>query len=556
MSKGLKYLFWAVLLIGLQVESIAQSFDKTIISQEQFQLPVLKLKKDNPVIRIAIVVPVSENHKVTRFVFSTKGSSSVSDIAKAKLYYQNDSMPGTEGRFENTKLLGVLKKVKQEFSFKVNQTLSPGKNYFWLSYELNDNADLLHFVDANCTSVTIDQKKIMPAAEEKNIIQRIGLALRQHWQDNVHTYRIPGLTTTKKGTLLAVYDVRKASSRDLQGDIDIGLSRSEDGGNTWEPMRIAMDMKTWGGLPEKFNGVSDANILADEKTGNVFIAALWMHGVLDSSGKWITGLSESSTDWNHQWRNKGSQSGFDIKQTAQFLIVKSMDDGKTWSEPINLTAICKQEEWWLWAPAPGHGITLTDGVLVFPTQGRDKTGRPFSNITYSKDSGMNWIATSAADTGSTTESMAVQLTNEELMLNMRANENGKEKGMHNGRAIMITNDLGKTWTSHSTSRNALQEPVCMASIHKHFYNENGTRKSVLLFSNPDSKTNRNRLTIKLSFDDGKNWPKENQLLLDEWEGSGYSCITSIDENTIGILYESSMANLVFQKIAIKDLIKN
>lgn len=69
--------------------------------------------------------------------------------------------------------------------------------------------------------------------------------------DNVHTYRIPGLATTNSGTLLAVYDARRESVRDLQGNIDIGLSRSTDSGNTWEPMRIVLDRGTWGGLPEK-----------------------------------------------------------------------------------------------------------------------------------------------------------------------------------------------------------------------------------------------------------------------------------------------------------------
>ena len=39
--------------------------------------------------------------------------------------------------------------------------------------------------------------------------------------------------------------------------------------------------ETWGGLPEKYNGVSDACILVDEKTGDIYVAGLWMHGVLD-----------------------------------------------------------------------------------------------------------------------------------------------------------------------------------------------------------------------------------------------------------------------------------
>ena len=310
-----------------------------------------------------------------------------------------------------------------------------------------------------------------------------------------------------------------------------------------------------GWLPQKFNGVSDACILSDDKTGAIYIAGLWMHGVLDKNGKWIEGLTDSSKAWNHQWREKGSQPGFDVKQSSQFLIVKSTDEGKTWSDPINLTKMCKKEEWWLWAPGPGHGITLNDGTLVFPTQGRDKNGRPFSNITYSKDGGVNWHTSVAADTGSTTESMAVQLSNGDIMLNMRANENAIRKGDNNGRAMAVTSDLGKTWTSHAASRSVLNEPVCMASTHKHNYAKNGKPASVLLFSNPNTKTGRNHMTIKMSFDDGLTWPEKNWILLDEWNSFGYSCITSVDENTIGILYEGSGAHMVFQKFSFKKMLK-
>ena len=97
-------------------------------------------------------------------------------------------------------------------------------------------------------------------------------------------------------------------------------------------------MKEWGNLPEKYNGVSDACILVDEKTGAIYVAGLWMHGVLDAhSGKWVEGLTKDSTRWIHQWIAKGTQPGLDVKETCQFLITKSTDDGMTWSDPVNKT---------------------------------------------------------------------------------------------------------------------------------------------------------------------------------------------------------------------------
>jgi sialidase-1 len=486
--------------------------------------------------------------------FNTTGTTDLKDIKHARLYYTGaDSGYRNLGNVDKLPLTGSADKLSAKFVLKCDQALSPGDHYFWLSVELNNEASLLHVIAVNAVSAVVNGRS-NKIGGQSNIQQRTGIALRQHNQDSVHTYRIPALATAKDGSLLAVYDVRRESGRDLQGNIDIGVSRSTDGGNTWQPMQIAIDMGTWGGLPEKFNGVSDANILVDKNTGAIFIAGLWMHGVLNEQGKWVEGLNEESNDWNHQWKSKGSQPGFDEKQTAQFMIVKSEDNGKTWSKPVNITRQCKQEDWWLWAPAPGQGITLRDGTIIFPTQGRDKTGKAFSNITYSKDGGKTWFTSKRAFKESTTENMAVELSDGAIMLNMRYNKNKTDTGDTNGRVIAITRNMGEDWTEHPASRGALHEPVCMASIIRHDYIINGQKRSMLLFCNPDSKTIRHHMTIKVSYDDGLTWPMNKKILLDEWKSRGYSCLTSIDNDTIGILYEGSQSDMVFQQIKLKELL--
>ncbi|MBE0673713.1 MAG: exo-alpha-sialidase, partial [Bacteroidales bacterium] len=99
----------------------------------------------------------------------------------------------------------------------------------------------------------------------------------------------------------------------------------------------------------------------------------------------------------------------------------------------------------------------------------------------------------------------------------------------------------------------LVEPGCHASLYKHVYEADGKRKSILFFSNPGSADKRERMTIKASFDEGMTWPEKYWILLDE-ERSAYSSITSIDNNTIGILYEGSQAHMTFQKISIAEFI--
>jgi len=525
----------------------------TQIIQKQPEYPVLKSKGYNNILQLQFIL--TDTMRVTnirKVLFSTEGTTNTGDIESAALYYTGDK---DELINEKSLLFSETSEISSVITLTGSLKLKPGKNFFMLSYSLKDDADILHHAGALCLKAFTDHGKAVVSQPPDHKALRFGVAVRKQNDDNADTYRIPGLVVTNSGTLISVYDIRRDSRRDLQGNIDIGISRSTDGGSTWGPMIIAIDMGEWGGLPQKFNGVSDACLLVDRNTGNIFVAGLWMHGVIDDNGRWVENLSDTSTAWNHQWRTRGSQPGFDVKETSQFLISKSADDGLTWSEPVNLTRMCKKEDWWLWAPAPGNGITLADGTLVFPTQGRDKTGEPFSNISFSRDGGITWKTSAPAYTN-TTECAVVQLDNGSLMLNMRNNRNRNNEGPDNGRAIAVTKDLGETWTEHPTSKNALIEPVCMASLYKHVYKRNGTRKSVLLFSNPSTKKGRHHITIKASLDNGNTWPENYHLLLDEGSGNGYSCLTSVDNDHIGIFYESSQADLVFQKIPLKEIIKD
>lgn len=544
----IKFLCFIVMVGNLISCSLkVTSHDK--ITAKIYNYPILKNKEDNPVMRIKIFNEGELN--TIHGIQITTGLTDIDHLKNIRVYYtKKDSV------FSTKQLYGISRPLSKNVKITGDQALEVGDNYFWISYELSDRADLRALASVQVEYLDCDQKKYKPLVEASHSSAlRFGVAVKQRLDDQIESYRIPGLTTTTEGTLLAVYDARRDSARDLQGDMDIGVSRSTDGGNTWEPMRIVLDMGEWGNLPQKFNGVSDANILVDENSGAIFIAGLWMHGVINAEGVWQENLTQESNVWNHQWATKGSQPGLGVKETSQFLITKSIDDGLTWNEPINLTEMCKDPKWWLWAPAPGHGITLKDGTLVIPTQGRDENGLPFSNITYSKDGGATWKTSNPAS-HDTTECMAVELSNGEIMLNIRDNRNRENKSETNGRAIMTTANLGDTWTAHPTSHGALIEPTCMASIHRHnYFNDNGEKKSVLLFSNPNSKYKRIKQTIKVSFDDGMTWPENYWLELDEGQGAGYSCLTSLNNGTIGILYEGSQAQMTFQKISLKSMLK-
>ncbi|MDU1891548.1 MAG: exo-alpha-sialidase [Dysgonomonas sp.] len=525
------------------------SFTECIVLEvEKPTIPVLAKRDVNPVVKLNLINKDSMEYNVNRIVIDLRGTTDLNSISSLSIYGAD-----SKGMLDTATLICKSQLINEKMIFDQNITTNKDTFSLWVAVRLKDTIQLDNRIDINCQAISTSKGNIKIDNSYLQNPLRVGVALRHHNQDSVHTSRIPGLATSKKGTLLAIFDARYESRRDLQGHMDIALHRSTDKGKTWQPMQIVLNMGEWGGLPQKYNGVSDACILVDEFTGDIFVAGLWMHGVLDkNTGHWIEGLNENSTEWIHQWHNKGSQSGWGVKQTSQFLITKSEDDGLTWSKPVNITRDTKPKEWWLFAPAPGHGITLDDGTLVFPTQGRDKYGKSFSNITWSNDHGKTWITSNPAY-NDVTECMVVQLSDGSLMLNMRDNRNRGNKE-ENGRRICTTTDLGKTWKEHLTSHCILTEPTCMASLHKHVYIENGEEKSILLFVNPNNYKIRNMITLKISFDEGMTWPEDKWILLDEYKSAGYSCITSIDENTIGILYESSQANIVFQQIKLNEII--
>lgn len=441
-------------------------------------------------------------------------------------------------------LFGASKSLKSKTSIKGNYNLGTGVHFLKFDMGMKANPDLLtHFRVEKITLSFKNHQPISVSPTDKYIF-RPKMVLRAHGQDKTDTYRIPGLITTSKGTLIAVYDNRYNNGKDLQEDIDIGMSRSTDGGQTWQPMRVIMDMGEYGGRSQRVNGTGDPCVLFDDETNTIWVAALWMSGATEKDMLW--------------WASKP---GMQPEETGQFMLVKSTDDGLTWSQPINMTSQIKDPAWQLLLQGPGRGITMTDGTLVFPAQFKADLGTKaidggqytcHSTIVYSKDHGKTWqIGTGAKS--NTTEAQVVQLADGSLMLNMRDDRNRADKGATNGRAVAVTNDMGKTWTAHPSSNSALPEPNCQASIISTDLVINGKKQQVLFFSNPNSKTERSHMTIKASLDGGLTWPETYQLELNSEAGYGYSCMTMVDNQTIGIVYEG-VKELYFQKVPVTDIL--
>lgn len=511
--------------------------DGTVKVKAVYKKVPLFINRHNPgIITLEINSSADENNLKSIKINYSRGSD-VHIIDSVLVYIQETGKDEAAAR----KLFAVTGKATKSLFPVAGEKPSGKSSIYHFGFILKDGIRLEQSFRIESVDLTFSETGKLRIPSGTTFRYRPALVLRGAGQDNVHTYRIPGLITTNAGTLIAIYDIRYNNSKDLQEDIDIGMSRSTDGGQSWEPMKVIMDMGEWGGRPQRLNGTGDPCILYDHFTGTLWVAALWMSGSHHEKMLW----------WD-------SKPGMTPEETGQFILAKSTDDGISWSDPVNITSQIKDPSWQLLLAGPGRGLTLSDGTLVFPVQYKSDLGVQAldggqytcqSTIVYSTDKGKTWqIGTGAKP--NTTEAQAVELSDGSIMLNMRDDLNRAAKDKGNGRAVAISRDLGKNWALHPSSNHALIEPNCMASLIS--ANVKAGRKTipVLFFSNPSHPSERRNLTLKASTDEGSTWLAENQVLLNEETGFGYSCLTITKDKCVGILYEGER-ELIFQKIPVK-----
>lgn len=332
-------------------------------------------------------------------------------------------------------------------------------------------------------------------------------------EGNYHTYRIPSLLVTPKGTLLAFCEGR-VKGRGDSGDIDLLLKRSSDSGKTWGETQVVWDDAT--------NTCGNPCPVVD-KAGRIHL--LLTHNFGDDNEKEIK-----------------TRTG---RGTRTVWISRSEDDGATWSKPQEITSDVKRPDWTWYATGPGVGIRIAHGPnagrLVIPCDHgyHDANGTRKeieseygSHVIYSDDSGETWDL-GGAILPKMNECQVAELSEPAggLLLDMRSYRG------HACRAQSTSTDGGLTWTEPRDVPE-LVEPVCQASLIRHSW-PSGDRPGLLLFSNPADAKQRINLTLRTSADDGRTWSGGLSLHAGP---AAYSCLAALSDGAAGCLYERGDKN--------------
>lgn len=345
--------------------------------------------------------------------------------------------------------------------------------------------------------------------EAKDTSVPIQATLWKAGEGGYHTYRIPSIISLPGDVMLAFCEGRKRSASDT-GDIDLLMRRSLDGGITWSEQQVLWD--------DGENTCGNPCPVFDTETGRVHL--LLTHNPGDTVEHKIV-------------RQEGAG-------TRTVWVMTSDDLGATWSQPNEITATTKRENWTWYATGPGIGIQLQHGDkagrLVIPCD-HNTVGDPpgiHSHVIYSDDHGATWMIGGVTENGAN-ECQIIERNDGELLLNMRRDRN--KAATH--RLIATSNDAGESWSPLAEDP-ALPEPVCQASLIRVTppATEAGG-EDLLLFSNPADLEERINMTVRLSEDGGLTWPRSGVL----HEGpSAYSCLAVRSDGQGLCLYEAGERN--------------
>jgi sialidase-1 len=351
------------------------------------------------------------------------------------------------------------------------------------------------------------------------------------------SYRIPAIIRLPDGKLLAFAEGRVNGSNDF-GDINIVLKCSNDNGKSWGAISTVVDYDNiQAGNPAPVVDLTDP--LFPE--GRIFLFY--------------------NTGNNHEGEvRKGNG-------LREVWFKTSSDGGSSWSEQVNITtrvhkpwqpetnpAYSFSEDWRSYANTPGHALQLSEGIykgriLIAANHSHGDPKKNWddyeSHAFYTDDHGKTFNLSESVPLPGSNEATAAEISGNGLILNAR-----NQKGDIRSRIVAISRNGGATWDSLWYDKN-LPDPVCEGSI-LNAGRING--KNVLAFCNAASMKNRDSLTLRISFDEGRTWPlaipvdrAPSNKKPDDF--TAYSDLVMISPGEIGVLYErDDYSEIVFRAI--------
>jgi sialidase-1 len=312
-----------------------------------------------------------------------------------------------------------------------------------------------------------------------------------------HTFRIPAIETAADGSLVALAEARKHSQADPgfgKQDIDLVVKRSTDGGRTWSAMQVVED-------PGELWSAANPATVVDRPSGRI-----WLFYIRSKPGR-STGTARPGTG--------------DMQNLARF----SDDNGVTWSEPVDLTAVARdvgeKRHWRASVIGPGGAIQTSRGRLIAPVW----KVTPYAVFAvYSDDHGRTWQRGQMVPGDNLgNENQLVELADGRVLMDVR-----QTSGPH--RWLATSTDGGRTW---SRPRPGAEVTPVACAIERCTLKSAGDDRNRIVWTGPKGP-GRTNLVARISYDEGQTFTGERLI----YEGhAAYSDLTILKDKTVGVLWE-------------------
>ena len=410
-------------------------------------------------------------------------------------------------------------------------------------------------------------------------------------------FRIPAMVTLDDGTIVAAADARWNTAADA-GGLDTIVSRSSDNGANWN-YTFANYLGDNGNTYVKESATFIDPALATDGSTIYMLADLFPGGVaLNSSNQ----RPEAAAAFDGQGRLKLARSGssdysyylgafengraqifgadgnavedytvdeyfnlyqgdvevsnlffsdspYQVVKTSYLYLTKSTDKGATWSAPTLINVKADDEQFY--GVGPGTGIVTSDGTILFSAykwNGTDSSQR--SSFIYSTDGGETWERTENA-TGNTwsSENQLVELNDGTIRMFFRNGSNQICYVDATGNA-----DEGYSWGS-VVQTGISNNSNCQISALKYSQTING--KEAILLSCPTESSwgsrSAGKIFVGLVNDDGTmDFSSFSSTAVTNGTFQ-YSCLTELNDGSIGLLYENGSASIQYTNFQIENL---
>ncbi|EOA60227.1 hypothetical protein HMPREF1214_00477 [Bacteroides sp. HPS0048] len=482
--------------------------------------------QNEPILKATLAIIGNNPINYANMVIKMDGTTNISDVTKIKVYSTGNNNTFDPRQVENYTKLGECDPAIDEITCPLTGQITTGTNYLWVTYDIAGNAPEGNEVSVKIQSITTEKKTYTvnsPATGKREILLTRKL-LFAPGDLNSRNYRIPAIVTAHDGSLVTATDKRKANQSDLPEDIDILIRRSEDGGVTWsDPLTLAQGT----GLRK---GFGDAALVRTTEENGLLCIFVGGEGIFNNS------------------------SPFNPTRT---YICKSTDNGKTWTAPRDITnqlygSDCSAQDrqgWYASFCASGNGLLTKEGRIMFVAAVRESSSSQLSNfVYYSDDNGETWNVSGRAKQGGD-EAKVTELNDGTILMSIRRQSKG-------ARYYVKSTDKGLTWGELS-EWDEMIEPNCNGDLIRYTSVEDGYEKNRLLHSIPNHATNRENVSVFISYDEGQTWPVKKSICP---TGSAYSSLAILSDGTIGAYVEENYGtenySLYFNNFSLEWLTDN